>query len=164
MPLQAARGLGSYSSAEPDRILMVCGRPFRSTVHYQHVTMPDSDSVQANQGTSLRALIDRIYHEFFGWRARRLGSGYQQVNSLRVATVEAYGRLSPDAQADVVADIVKCGEEITFRRRTFEIFDCSDTLHAYITDLVCEFVCHELMHDPEIFIENEKREALLEQA
>ncbi len=126
--------------------------------------MSDLDSAQANQGDSLRVLIDRVYHEFFGWRARQLGSGYQHINSLRVAAVEAYGRLNPDAQAAVVADIVRCGEEITFRRGTFEIFDCSDTLHAYITDLVCEFVCHELMHDPEIYIENEKREALLEQA
>ncbi len=78
--------------------------------------------------------------------------------------METYGRLNPDAQAAVVADIVRSGEEITFRRGTFEIFDRSDTLHAYITDLVCEFVCHELMHDPEIFIENEKREALPVQA
>jgi hypothetical protein len=124
--------------------------------------MPNLDGTNQMKGENLTRLVDEVYREFFDRRARAIGEGCLHVNSVRVATVEIYSRLSIDAQVAVMVDLMRTTDEVLFDRSSAEIFDCSDTLHTHITDLVCEVVCQELMNDPAVAMENESRETLLE--
>jgi hypothetical protein len=124
--------------------------------------MPNFDAGNQIQGDSLRRLVGEVYREFFDRATRSISGGCLQVNSIRVAAVETYSRLSIDAQVAVVADLMRSTDEIVLERSAIDIFDRSDTPHAHITDLICEVVCQELMNDPVVAMENESREALHE--
>jgi hypothetical protein len=112
------------------------------------------------QGEHLRRLVQEARNEFFLRSPRKVGGGYEQINSARIVIVEVYSRLSIDAQVAIVSDVMRASEELVLDRNPDAIFATSDTPQAFITDLLCELIYQQLMDEPLVAFEEAAREAL----
>jgi hypothetical protein len=120
--------------------------------------MSDPDSANLLRADNLQRLVDEVRREFFDRRAREVGTNYEQVNSVRLVTIEVYDRLAAEAQAAIASDIVCSQDEIALVRDPADIFRRSDTPQAHIADLICEIVYQQLLNEPAVAMENEYRE------
>jgi hypothetical protein len=83
----------------------------------------------------------------------------RRPNSLRLVALDVFEGKSTSDQVAVMRDLIETDPSFSIARDR-DIFEYADTVGAFITDFVCEFVGQVLSRDPSIRAEDDRRSAL----
>lgn len=125
---------------------------------------PMSTAYSYVAGDNLWRLILRVREDFVA-RGPYEDDETRHPNSIRLVAIETFEDKTTDEQLAVLRDVIEANPGlIVEHEQNRDVFEYSDTVASYITDLICHVVCQIVARDPDIRLEDNRRRALVLEA